>query len=88
MIPLKEDGTVDVEKIDNLSSEEYLHVLENMTQEQYRYYSDHGPINKGGNAPTKAIKVNYTLEEAIEKGIIVDATEHIKKLRDSTNRSN
>lgn len=73
---------MDVGKIDNLPSEEYLKVLENMTQEQYQYYSDHGPINEGQNAPSKAIKVNYTLEEAIKSGKLVDATLHIKKLRD------
>lgn len=59
MIPLKPDGTLDIEKFDNLSSEQYLRVLESMTQEQYEYYSDHGPVNEGHNKPTKAIKVKY-----------------------------
>lgn len=81
-VPLKQDGTVDVEKIDNMPSDEYLHVLEAMTQEQYQYYSDNSPANKGNNGPSKAIPVNYTLEEALEKGWLVDANKHIQELRD------
>ena len=62
MIPLKEDGMIDVEKIESLPSSEYLLILEAMTQEQYQYYSDNSPENKGNNGPSKAIPVNYTLE--------------------------
>lgn len=79
MIPLKLDGTMDVEKIDNLPSEEYIQVLESMNQEQYLYYSDIAHINESQKGPTKAHKVNYTLEEALKKGLVFDIDSFITK---------
>ena len=81
MVPLKEDGSLNVELIDKLPIEEYRAILETMTQEQYQFYSDNSPANYGNNGPSKAIPVNYTLEEALAKGWIVDAKKHVQELR-------
>ena len=78
MVYLKEDGSLDIDKINNLPIEEYIEVVENMTDEQYHYYVSTSPINDG-NQHTKAIPVDYTMEDEIKRGTAVDFAEYIKR---------
>ena len=79
MIPLKEDGSLDVERINELPIEEYMDVIRGLTEEQYEYYQSKTPLNEE-YGPVKAVDF-YPLEEVIERGIGVDADEIINKLR-------
>ena len=77
---LKEDGSLDVERINKLPIEEYIKVVGAFTQEQYRYYTSKLPINES-HEPTKPV-VFYPLEELLERGLGVDAEEYLKKKRE------
>ena len=76
MVYLKEDGSLDIERINNLPIEEYMEVIGNLTKEQYQYYLSKSPINEG-NEHTKAVVVDYTLEEELERGSGVDIEEYL-----------
>lgn len=79
MVFLKEDGSLDIERINNLPIDEYINVIENLTDEQHQYYNSQLPINDG-TQHTKAILVDYTLEDEIARGA-VDAESFLKKMR-------
>lgn len=81
MIPLKEDGSLDIERINNLPIDEYINVIENLTKTQREYYNSNLPINDG-TKHTKAIFVEYTMEEEIKKGKCVEAETFLKKKRE------
>ena len=53
---LKEDGSLDVERIDNLPLEEYEKVIGALTQEQYRDYVSKQPINES-IGPIRVVEV-------------------------------
>lgn len=76
---LKEDGSLDIERINKLPIEEYMDVVGDLTQEQYQYYLSKTPINES-QEPTKAVVVNYTLEEEFERGCL-DLEEYLKNKR-------
>ena len=78
---LKEDGSLDIERINKLPIEEYMDVIGNLTQEQYQYYLSKLPINEG-HEQTKPVVVDYTLEEEIERGTAVDAEDFLNKMRE------
>ena len=78
MIPLKDDGTLDVERINELPIEEYMDVIRDLTEEQYEYYQSKTPLDEE-SGPVKAVDF-YPLEEVIERGIGVDVDEIINKL--------
>ena len=75
---LKEDGSLDVERITQLPIEEYIKVVGGMTQEQYRYYLSKLPINEG-HEQIKPVVVDDTLAEEIERG---DADVFLNKMRE------
>ena len=78
---LKEDGSLDVERINKLPIEEYMDVMGDLTQEQYRYYLSKTPINES-QEPVRAVVVDYTLEEEIERGTGVDIEDFLNKMRE------
>lgn len=78
MALLKEDGTLDVERINKLPIEEYMDVIGNLTQEQYQYYLSKLPINEG-HEQMKSVVVDDTLAEEIERG---DAEDFLNKMRE------
>lgn len=82
MIPLKEDGRFDIERINNLPIDEYINVIENLTETQREYYNSNLPINEG-KQHTKAVFVDSSMEEEIKKGTCVDADTFLKKMRDT-----
>ena len=76
---LKEDGSLDIERINKLPLEEYMDAVGDLTEEQYEEYYSKLPINES-NEPTKAVIVDYTLEEELEQGAVI-AKDYINKLR-------
>jgi len=76
---LKEDGSLDVERINKLPLEEYMDTVGDLTEEQYGEYYSKLPINES-NEPMKAVIVDYTLEEELERGSVI-AKDYINNLR-------
>jgi hypothetical protein len=73
MALLKEDGSLDVERINKLPYEEYMDVMGELTQEQVEEYLSKSPINES-KEPVKVTMVDYTLEEDINRNgaVILD----------------
>lgn len=78
-IPLKEDGCLDIEAINGLPIEDKKDVIASFSREQYNEYLKSLPLDES-NEPIKPIKVDYTLEEALEWGMFVDAKEVIDNI--------
>lgn len=76
MVFLKEDGSLDIERINALPLEEYMDMMGDLTQEQTREYLTKLPISES-EEPMKAVVVNYPIEE---DGI--DAEELLNNLRE------
>jgi len=70
MALLKEDGSLDVEYINNLPCEKYEEVMALMSDEQYKEYISAIPINES-NEPICPTKSKYTLQEELNRGMIV-----------------
>ena len=82
MVFLKDDGSLDIECINNLPLLEYYDILGTLSEAQVEEYCSTIPLNET-NYPIQAIKVGFTIEEAITSGTMVDAKEFINKIRDS-----
>ena len=82
MTLLKEDGSLDIERINKLPLEEYMDMMGDLTQEQVREYVTKLPINES-KEPMKAVIVDYTLEEEIERGGVIaeDLINNLRKKR-------
>ena len=82
MVFLKEDGSLDIERINKLSLEEYMDMMGDLTQEQVREYLTKLPINES-KEPMKTVIVDYTLEEEIERGGVIaeDLINNLRKKR-------
>lgn len=79
MALLKEDGSLDIERINKLPIEEYMDVVGDLTEEQYEEYISKLPINESKES-MKAVLVDYTLEEELERGAVI-AEDYINNLR-------
>ena len=84
MALLKEDGSLDIERINNLPYEEYMEEMGTLTQEQVKEYISKLPINESVE-PVTAIEVDYTLEDELEKGAVL-ADDLLNKLREKLRR--
>ena len=84
MALLKEDGTLDIERIYTLPYEEYMEEMGTLTQEQVKEYISKLPINESVE-PAAAIEVDYTLEDELEKGAVL-ADDLLNKLREKLRR--
>lgn len=80
MALLKEDGSLDVERLNRLQIEEWMDMMGELTQEQIDEYISKLPINES-NKQMKAIMVDYPMEE---DG--VDAEEFINNKRNNLKR--
>lgn len=82
MVFLKEDRSLDIERINKLPLEEYMDMMGDLTQEQVREYVTKLPINES-KEPMKAVIVDYTLEEEIERGGVIaeDLINNLRKKR-------
>lgn len=77
---LKEDGTLDIERINKLPLEEHMKEVGSFNNEQFKNYISSIPINETRNYP-RSVKVNYLMKE---DG--VDADELINKIRGKLNK--
>ena len=68
---LKEDGSLDIERINKLPREEYMREIGRLSPKLYEEYIKKYiyklPHNEPGK-PVQAIVVDYTLEELLERG--------------------
>ena len=74
---LKEDGSLDVERINKLPLEEHCKAVESLTEKQFKEYLSKKTIDVSGNAP----RSTYTDKPMEEWG--VDALEFLNKMRES-----
>ena len=72
---LKEDGSLDIERINSLPLREYMDAMGDLTQEQVQEYLSKLPINES-NEPIRVTKVDWLTDE--EK---VTAKEFLKNQR-------
>lgn len=78
MVFLKEDGSLDIERISKLPIEEHMNMLGDLTSQQMKEYLSSIPINESNNCPRNII-VDYTMEDEIKRGTGVDIDEYLKK---------
>lgn len=84
MVLLKEDGSLDVERINKLPIEEFTNVFPTLTQEQKEEYWSKFPLNEG-KMGTQPVYVDYTMEEDMERNgavLVDDLLTKIKKKYD------
>lgn len=67
MALLKEDGSLDIEKINKLPYEEKKREMSKFTREQMKEYASKLPINESHN-PVRVRKVNYKMEDLLARG--------------------
>lgn len=82
MALLKEDGTLDIEHINQLPIDEYIDEIGGLTSEQFEEYSSKRPINESKET-TQAIFVDYTIDEDIERNGLVEVNEFLDKIMES-----
>lgn len=62
MVPLREDGSLDVEFINKLPFDDFEDVISSMTGEQWDYYLSKNPENRN-EGPITPIKVDYGFDD-------------------------
>jgi hypothetical protein len=78
MALLKEDGSLDIERINNLPFEEYMNTMGDLTQEQVKEYLSKLPINES-NEPMRAIKVDSTFDMGVNADMVINNLRNICK---------
>lgn len=72
MVLLKEDGSLDIERINRLPREDYIREMGMLTEEQVEEYMSKLPMFET-HEPINVIESKFTLEERLERGeILVD----------------
>ncbi len=75
MVFLKEDGSLDIERIEQLPVEEHMKMLGEFTDEQYDYYLSTLPDDDSSDCP-RNIVVDYGFDD---KRSGVDITDYLKQ---------
>lgn len=75
---LKEYGSLDVERINKLPYQEYIHEISNFTREQYDEYVSKIPMNESQDTVLPIVVDD--VEEYIRRGGYVDAWDVINKM--------
>ena len=74
MAYLKEDGSLDIERINKLPREEYMREIGRLSPKRYeeyiREYVSKLPL-KESRSPVKVVEVNNTLEELLGRGAVI-----------------
>ena len=83
MVILKEDGSLDIERMNSLPLEEWMDEMGDLTQEQVEEYLSKLPINES-NEPVRAIEVDYTLEEELKRGLYFRLKNFLEKFFENT----
>lgn len=71
MALLKEDGSLDIEKMNSLPLEEWMDVMGDLTQEQVEEYLSKLPINES-NEPMRAINVDSTFDVGVKADVVIN----------------
>ena len=71
MALLKEDGSLDVERINKLPLEEYMDAMGDLTQEQVKEYISKLPINESYE-PMKVINVDSTFDIGVNADDVIN----------------
>lgn len=66
---LKEDGSLDIERINKLPYEEYMDEIGRLTEKQFAEYLSKLPIDES-HGPMRAVKVDYTMEDEYARGAV------------------
>ena len=77
MVLLKEDGSLDIERIQKLPYKEYIHEISNFTKEQYEEYVSKIPMNESNK--TKPVLYG-SLERDLASGKWFDMKEIFNNL--------
>lgn len=80
MVFLKEDGCLDIDRINALPFEEYMDMMGDLTEEQIDEYMSKVPLVES-HEPYTGVWVDYTLEEERKRGS-VDAREFLNNLKE------
>ena len=81
MAILKEDGSLDVERINKLPLDERLHEIGKFTRGQVEEYFSKAPIEES-HKPITPIKVDYKMEDLLARGW--STTEQLLKIIDDS----
>lgn len=87
MALLKEDGSLDVERINKLPIDEYMKVIGELTESQYKEYRSATPINESYE-PIKPIIYEGTYEEDVARNGGVLLEDKIRRLKEELLRKN
>ncbi len=82
---LKEDGSLDVERINKLPLEEYMDTVGDFTEEQYCEYLKKSPINES-RSPMKVVYHNPKIEEECEINECSNADTFLNEMREKNRR--
>ena len=66
MALLKKNGTLDIERINKLPTNEWMDLMGELTEEQFEEYKKKCPLNEGINS-VMSYTVDCTMEEDMEK---------------------
>jgi len=81
MALLKDDGSLDIKWINSLPIDEFTKVYATLTQEQEDEYCSKLPINES-HCSEYAVIVDYSFEDEIARGTMVDAVDFLNKQRE------
>ena len=81
MVYLKEDGSLDIERINNLPVEEYMKVISALSDEQCKYYDTMTPVNEK-RPLSQGLVVDYGFDDP-RSG--VEIKEYLRKMRRELN---
>lgn len=63
MIPLKEDGSLDINRFRQFSREKCIEMIPEMTESQLKTYISSFPVNEGDKPPIIAEEVDYDFDD-------------------------
>lgn len=81
MIPLNEDGSLDIERVHNLPLDLRVKVISKLSESQFLSYMSFSRLYKLGKLPVRAITVDYTMGEDIARGNGVEAFGFLETMR-------
>lgn len=80
MALLKEDGSLDIERINNLSFDDFIEEISNFTDEQDEEYWSEVPVCES-RAPVKPVILDYSMEEFVKRHGLINADDFINDIK-------
>ena len=80
MALLKEDGSLDIDRINNLPKNDWMNLMGELTNEQFKEYKSKCPLNEGINSEI-IYEVNCTMEEDMEGAGFIKVTDMLNNLK-------